>query len=306
MAEKNIWKRKKEFFQRNWRLYHEELILRGEFLFDLEFLEDWDIEVARMNKGKRGAPYQYPNSLFHWLSPMYSFLDSRKLEGVMRKMKYHIPKLRVCDHSTIVERLNKLDLKVEFDRKKSYRLGIDATGNKLTNRGEYMRHKWKTRRGWIKVSIAMDRYTHELLDVEVALDSISDATLAKKHLDNLQDVKIEDAAMDGAYYEQELYELLKKRGIFPVIKMPINASPKGLDPMHTQVRRMQEMGGFEPWRDAYGYNYRWNNEGKNSAVKRCFGECVKSHKEENCFNEAKMKFLNYERMKKYAQSRIYA
>lgn len=75
--------------------------------------------------------------------------------------------------------------------------------------------------------------------------------------------------------------------------------------MHTQVRRMHEMGGYEPWRDAYGYNFRWNNEGKNSAVKRCFGECVKSHKEENCFNEAKMKFLNYERMKKYARSKAF-
>ncbi|MFT4312745.1 MAG: hypothetical protein ACMXYF_05965, partial [Candidatus Woesearchaeota archaeon] len=29
---------------------------------------------------------------------------------------------------------------------------LDVIGNKLTNRGEYMRHKWKTRRGWIKVS----------------------------------------------------------------------------------------------------------------------------------------------------------
>ena len=228
MIQKN-WKRKRDDFPRDWLLYHEELILRGEFLFDLDFLENWDNEVAQMNKGKRGAPFQYPDSLFEWLSPMSSFLDSRKLEGAMRKMKHHIPKLRVCDHSTIVERLNRLNLGIEFDRKKSYRIGIDTTGNKVTNRGEYMRHKWKTRRGWIKVSVVIDRYSKELLDVEVALDSVTDEKLAKKHLDNLQDLKIDDAAMDGAYYREGLFRILQQRGIFPVIKMPTNASTNGLD-----------------------------------------------------------------------------
>lgn len=304
MVEDKTWKRKKTFFARDWKCYHEELLIRGEFFFDLEFLETWDEELATMNYKKRGAPYQYPESLFLWLSPLYNFLDSRKLEGTMRRLQHYIPKLRVCDHSTIVERINQLDIPIELDRTKTYRVGIDGTGNKVTNRGEYIRHKWKVRRGWLKVSVAIDRYTKELLDVEVALDNITDATLAKKHLANLQEIKIIDAAMDGAYYEQELYELLRQKNIFPVIKMPKNARAKGLDPMHTQVRNMRRIGGYEPWRDAYGYNYRWNCEGKNSAVKRCFGECVRSHKQENSFKEAKNKFINYERMKTYAQKRV--
>ena len=73
-----------------------------------------------------------------------------------------------------------------------------------------------------------------------------------------KDVKIKDMALDGAYYEKALYELLKKKGILPVIKMPKNASSKGLDPMHSAVREMKKLGGYEPWRDKYKYSHRWN------------------------------------------------
>lgn len=304
-TKQNRWK-SKYVDKRNWKDYHKELILQGEFFFDLEFLENWDIELAKMNLGKQGSPYKYPNSLFSWLSPIYSFFSSRKLEGIMNKLSYFIPKLRSCDHSTIIDRLNKLDLVPDFDRSKSYRVAVDSTGNKLTNRGEYIVKKWKVRRDWVKVSIVIDRFTKELLDVEVALDKeFSDSELAQKHLDNLQDVIIEDFAGDGAYYKNEVYDILKERKIQPVIKMPKNAK-SGFGSMHSAVREMKEMGGYEPWRDKYLYGYRWNIEGYNSSTKRCFGECLRMHNKENCLKEAKMKFINNERMVKYARKMMLA
>ncbi|MBU1800563.1 MAG: IS5 family transposase [archaeon] len=290
--------------KRNWKVYHEELIIRGEFFFDFDFLENWNKELAFMNKSKVGRPYEYPDSLFVWLSPMYNFLDSRKLEGAMRKLSYYIPRLQVCDHSTIIERLNKLELVLDIDKSKKYRVAVDVTGNKLSNRGEYIRHKWKVKRGWIKVSLVIDRFTKELLDVQVALEECADYKLAKKHLANLQNVQIEDFAGDGAYYVEELYKLLEIQRISPVIKMPKNALNKGLDPMHTAVREMEKLGGYDPWRDKFKYGHRWNIEGYNSSTKRTFGECVRSQKEENCLKEAGRKFINYERMKKYANKRI--
>jgi hypothetical protein len=227
------------------------------------------------------------------------------MEGVLNQLSKHIPKLKSCDHSTIIERLNKLDIKLDFDRSKSYRVAVDGTGNKLTNRGEYITKKWRVQRDWVKVSIVIDRFTQELLDVEVALDKeSSDSKLAKKHLENLQDVKIEDFAADGAYYEEKLYEILKNKNIQPVIKMPINASNKGLDPMHSAVRDMEKLGGYRPWKEKYEYGHRWNIEGYNSSTKRCFGEVCRMHNKENCFKEAKMKFVNNERMKKYAKKKI--
>jgi hypothetical protein len=302
----NRWK-SKYLDKRNWKTYHEELILQGEFFFDLNFLENWDDELSNMNRAKNGAPYRYPESLFNWLSPIYSFLSSRKIEGALNQLSKFIPRLKSCDHSTIIERLNKLDSKLDFDRSKSYRVAVDGTGTKLTNRGEYISHKWRVKRDWVKVSIVIDRFTQELLDVEVALDKeASDSQLAKKHLANLQDIHIEDFAGDGAYYQQDLYRLLKKRKIQPVIKMRVDALSNGLDPMHTAVRRMKQMGGLQPWKDKYEYGHRWNIEGFNSSTKRCFGECLRMHNKENCFKEAKMKFINNECMKKYAKKRLVA
>jgi hypothetical protein len=303
MAKTKKWGKKFKD-KRNWKIYHEELITRGEFFIDLNFLGNWEDELSEMNKGKVGKPYEYPDSLFVWISPIYTFLDSRKVEGFMCKLSEYIPRMKACDHSTIVERLNKLELSVKVDKSKTYRVAVDATGNKLSNRGEYIRHKWKVKRGWIKVSVIIDRFTKELLDIELALEDCTDEELAKKHLANLQDVKIEDFAGDGAYYRQELYEILNKKGILPVMKMPKNASNKGFDVMHKAVHEMKKLGGYKPWRDKFKYGHRWNIEGYFSSIKRVFGECVRSQKQQQCLDESRRKFLDYERMKEYANKRV--
>jgi len=47
----------------NWSEYNESLVRRGEMLFDDGFLQNWRAELKKMNKGKEGANYHYPNSL---------------------------------------------------------------------------------------------------------------------------------------------------------------------------------------------------------------------------------------------------
>lgn len=290
--------------KRDWKKYNEELIIRGEFYFDFDFLDNWDSEIEQMNKGKVGHPYEYPNSLFEYLSPLYSFLDSRKLEGALRRLSRYIKKLKACDHSTIIERLNKLNTGLDLDKSRTYNVISDSTGNKLTNRGEYIRHKWKVHRGWIKVSIIVDRKTKDLLDVEVSLEETTDEELAIKHLENLEDIKIERFYGDGAYYREQIYEILKSKDIVPVIKTRNDACTKGFDPMHTAAREIKELGGYKPWRDKYKYGDRWHVEGKISSTKRCNGECVRMINEKNFLKEAKMKFINYERMRNYAREKV--
>lgn len=303
MVKKERWG--KEFKdKRDWKIYNEELVLRGEFYFDFGFLENWDNELRRMNNKKVGHPFEYPNCLFIYLSPIYCFLDSRKLEGALRKLSKYIIKLKSCDHSTICERLSRLNPKILLDKNHAYEIIFDSTGNKLTNRGEYIRHKWKIYRGWIKVSITIDKKTKDLLDVEVALEDVEDEELARKHLSNLEDLKIISGSGDGAYYRESLYDEFHKRGIIPILKPRSDASPSGLDPMHTAAREYHKLGGYKPWRDKYGYGFRWHVEGKISSTKRANGECVRMIKQTNFLKEAKRKFIDYERMRKYAQKRI--
>ena len=149
-------------------VYHEELIIRGEFFFDFSFLENWDDELLHMNKNKVGRPYEYPDSLFVWLSLMHNFLDSRKLEGAMHKLSHYIPRLRACDHSTIIERLNKLEQNLDIDKSKNTILLLMLQAINFPIVGNILDISGKVKRGWIKVSLVIDRFTKELLDASVS------------------------------------------------------------------------------------------------------------------------------------------
>ncbi|RLG39329.1 MAG: hypothetical protein DRN91_00150 [Candidatus Alkanophagales archaeon] len=46
-------------------------------------------------------------------------------------------------------------------------MAVDSSGVKVANRGEWIRHKWKVRRGWIKVHIEVDVKTKEVVSIEV-------------------------------------------------------------------------------------------------------------------------------------------
>ncbi|HEY7079146.1 MAG TPA: hypothetical protein VH500_05555 [Nitrososphaeraceae archaeon] len=69
----------------NWSEYNESLVKRGEMLFDSGFLQNWRAELKKMNKGKEGPHYRYPNSLILLLATVHVYLlPYRQLEGYLR------------------------------------------------------------------------------------------------------------------------------------------------------------------------------------------------------------------------------
>ena len=46
----------------NWASYNESLVRRGEAILDVDVVDSWYGELERMNEGKKGAAYFYPNS----------------------------------------------------------------------------------------------------------------------------------------------------------------------------------------------------------------------------------------------------
>ncbi len=52
--------------KRNWKEYNEQLVVRGMFYLELEFVKNWNKELEGMNKGKRGGQYKYPESFIKW------------------------------------------------------------------------------------------------------------------------------------------------------------------------------------------------------------------------------------------------
>ena len=152
-------------------------------------------------------------------------------------------------------------------------IAVDCTGIKVTNRGEWMREKWNIHRGWIKVHLAVDVKTKEIVAIEVTDERVSDGSKFNSIIDqaeeNLSGRKIKEALGDGAYDRREIFDHLQQKGIQPVIKIRSNAITKarGSPARARAVRELKDLG-YQSWKEKYNYGRRWTAETVFSAVKR--------------------------------------
>jgi hypothetical protein len=149
----------------NWRNYNESLVKRGEVLLDFDVIDNWHLELEKMNEGKKGRKFVYPDSFIKLLGYMraYFHLPYRQTEGVVREHASNtLPS--IPDYSRICRRINRLDIKINDDdddktslqHADNFVIAIDSTtGVKVTNRGEWIRHKWNVKRGYLKIHVAV-------------------------------------------------------------------------------------------------------------------------------------------------------
>lgn len=310
VAKRKRWGRYKD--KRNWREYNERLVKRGEMYLSLDFLESWEKDVDGLNSGKVGAPFEYPESLMTFLGFIHVMLrvNYRSLEGFVRGLRKFVGKMKVPDYSTICRRVNALKLEITetlLDHEgEEVVISLDGSGIKVSNRGEWIRRKWKVRRGWIKVHLAVDKDGKQCVAIEVTDESAGDQEkfdpLVREADRNVRAKggRVVQANADGIYDMRDNFNTLKELGITPAIKMRENASTraKGCPLRKKHVREYKELG-YEKWRKKYGYGFRWRVEGNFSAVKRLAGEYVVATKKVNMFKEVAMKFLFYNLILKY-------
>jgi len=301
------WKRqrwgKKYIDKRDWKETNEKYVKRGEFYLSLDFLDNWDYELRKMNKSKRGAPFQFPTPfiLFMMIIHIMFKLPYRQEEGFLRKLSTFIPQLKVADYTTIYKRGAKLDIQIKdtiFVPSEDVVISIDSSGVKVTNRGEWMREKWRVHRGWIKVHLAVDTKKKQVVGIEVTDERVTDEEkfggLVEQAESNLGEGKVKRALTDGAYDTKDNHDLLGEKGIEDGIKIRKNASRKARGSKYRKkaVIEFQDLG-YDRWKEKHGYGHRWSAEGTLSSVKRITGEYVTSTKTGNMFREVRMKFLFY-------------
>ena len=131
---------------------------------------DWDIELAEMNKNKRGRPYVYPDSLMAMIAYIRYLADCqyRDVEGIAQAMlqgRFPAP-----DFVTIWERTGYKSVSVDgntitvkMKNGKVHRLIGDSTGLKMTNSGEWIAIKWNVKHNFIKLHIMIDEETQKIL-----------------------------------------------------------------------------------------------------------------------------------------------
>ncbi|MFQ5456691.1 MAG: IS5 family transposase [Nitrospirota bacterium] len=295
--------------KRDWQEYNEELVARGEFLLDLDWVKSWHTELEEMNAGKRGAPYQFPETLIGLQAVWNQWIGLRQVEGITRRLvKYS--KLPACnDYSTVSRRIQRMDTSFELPKHGFCSASTDGSGMKMNQAGEYKYDKYgrKKPKKWLRVVITANPLTKDLLDLEINVDGEgpSEPEIAMTHLNCLwkSGITVDKFWGDGAFDVLNLFNLLEQHNTESAIPPRENATHNA----NGSMRRLWEVFEYQTksWKDwarDKQYGKRWlGTEGIFSSVKRLFGEKTRAKTVETMCNEIRRRFWAYEKMRKYAQ-----
>jgi len=264
-------------------------------MLDLDVIDSWHSELKRMNNGKKGAQYDYPDSFVQLLGYMriYFHPPYRQTEGVVRAhAKKKVPS--IPDYSTISRRVNKLDIKINEKFGNDIVIALDSTGIKVANRGEWMRHKWYVRRGYLKIHVAVDIKKKKIVSLEVTSEEVHDSKMLKKMVDNVSknnDVKC--VLADGMYDSKKNFQYLYDNDIEPAIKIRKNSTGRSIGCYPRKIAVLQQVTDLDKWKHSVSYGYRWMAETVFSSMKRMFGEYVSASRYPNMTKELMLKASLY-------------
>ena len=285
--------------KRDWKQVNEGLVRRGELLLDLDFVKGWGRELDSMNSGKEGARYRYPDSFIRLLLFMHAYLHLpyRQLEGFTKALSRYVEGLKPPDYSTIQWRAGRLHLNLDqtlVDSGEDVVIALDASGIKVSNRGGWMRRKWKVRRGYLKIHIAVDVKQKRILALEVTDERTGDGKMLQPLVEGASKKgRVVKVLADGGYDSKQNFHYLDGKGIEPVIRVRRNSSRKSGGCMPRKLVAVEYLDDPEAWKRQHGYGQRWMAETAFSSLKRMFGEHVSARKMENMVRELTLKASLY-------------
>jgi len=298
---------KKFIDKRNWSVYSEQLVKRGEYWFDLDEVKNWDHELEEMNKAKEGRPYQFPNSMIQvqaiWHAKGYNY---REIEGMTRVLVKKAELRAYNDYSTVNRRVNALELTFLAPKDNHLILGSDGTGMQAKSGGEYMREKYgKKNRVWIQLVVIGDAKHHEPLSIEANIIHESESNSTQRQIVELlkQGYTIEGLLGDGGLDKISLWNFCEDQEIEPIIKPDKNALEDTDSTARNRAVKERNKKGYKKWARKHKYGFRWPaTEGIYSATKKIFGEELRATSEKGLLQEAKIKFWAYQRLKRAGEA----
>lgn len=253
-----------------------------------------------MNDNKKGRRYQYPDSFMKILGyvKVYFGLPYRQTEGLIRAYcGMTIP--AVPDYTVIHKRICKMSIKQNPNKSKHNNivLAIDSTGIKITNRGDWIHHKWqkkKSRKGFLKIHVGVDVGTKQILAVKITDEHSHDS----KHLkciirESARYGTITKLLGDGAFDSRESFSYLDEQNIIPAIKVRCNSVPKSRGCYPRKKAVISQLTDYHKWASSVSYGSRWIVESVFSSIKRMFGEEVRAKKKKNMIQELMLKVSLY-------------
>jgi IS5 family transposase len=248
----------------DWPSYNQSLVRRGQVLLDFDVLDGWDNELSQMNHSKVGEPYNYPDSFMQLLGYMraYFHLPYRQTQGVViAHASTKVP--CIPDYSTISRRINRPEIKINEKLGNDIVIALDSTGIKVANRGEWIRHKWHVKKGYLKIHVAVDIKKKRILSLEVTSEEVHDGKMLNKLVDNAsENNRVKGIVADGMYDSNKNFRYLSKNHIKPGIKARSNSKvrsnncqARNMSVMRQQAKSQKMEAKRELWTQMDGRNY---------------------------------------------------
>ena len=267
--------------KRNWQQYNKQLVQRGSLTFLIDPKLYKSIKTKHIKK-RRGRPQKFSDPLIVMLMmvKIHYRLPYRALEGFAKSVVALGKKFgSIPSYSLICKRARMLEgvLPRLSSRRPSVIL-IDASGVKIYGEGE-----WKVKihgkgrpRKWLKIHIAIDAQTQEIVAEATTESNISDGKMLESLLDQTQG-SAEVVMGDGAYDGKECRRAIHRKKARALVPPPKNARVWGRDANRDDaVRIIRGFGGDKQakslWGKMTGYNRRVLVEAAFSRMKRLFGD----------------------------------
>jgi hypothetical protein len=102
---------------------------------------------------------------------------------------------------------------------KDVTIAVDSSGIKVSNREEWIHKKWRVQRGFIKVHIAVDVKTKQILAIEVTKEDVGDGRVFGKLVRGSAGVaNVKKVIGDGAYDSKANFSLASEMKVEPLIR----------------------------------------------------------------------------------------
>ena len=286
--------------KRNWSQYNQNLVKRG----NITFFIDPKVLSGSPSVNKKGRPRLFSLPLIQLLLiiKIQYRLTYRSLEGFARSILPLIkPGLILPTYSLICKRASELEsLLPNLSSRRSRIVLIDATGIKVYGEGEWKVkiHGAAKRRKWIKLHVAVDEKTQEIVQLEVTSSHESDCKIGPKIINRLPK-SVSTVIGDGGYDTTRCREAIGKIGAKDLIPPRRNSRlSKTLIRRNMAITEIKSLGGDKIartiWGKITGYSRRALVETSFSRLKCIYGERFFSKKldKQKIEGHIKCKMLN--------------
>jgi len=308
----------------------------GRKLFDLGWGKTFDDDLALMNENKIGHPFMFSSAFISWALLLRTALgiSYRLTLGMVNSLLelHDQPNISLTQlYTRCTEQAMNIDTNERFlmfgtgriePKGHEITVALDATGISLNKYGGWLMHKWNLDRtsGWIKLHVAVDVDTNEILAFVITDETVGDITCTDKLMELVvaagHDVGklLADAGYDSKDNWRR-YTNMKMHVCINIRSSQLTERAMGTGNLEirsygcvargNQMRRIREIGRDE-WKKENGYGMRWKVECTFSDLKRFLSDILRAKTKRNCVLETQNMVLVHNEYKairaKYAET----